>query len=102
MLKTRQERKHIQRWQCLIDMAIGILFIIIFSAGLLIGYVARVFIVRKTKYAGTILVVETPEKTIFSLELDDDPSYLEDMDEVMFKISKHPTMTAPSQDNHGL
>jgi hypothetical protein len=79
------------------------LVIIAFTAGIFAGYLARVFLAKKIhemNYAGTMLVVKTPEKTIFSLELEGDPEALETQDEVIFKVSRHPLMT--SHDNHGV
>jgi hypothetical protein len=79
------------------------LLIIAFTVGVFLGYMARVFLAKKIhdmNYAGTMLVVKTPEKTIFSLELEGDPEALETQDEVVFKVSRHPLMT--SHDNHGV
>jgi hypothetical protein len=56
-----------------------------------------VFIVRKTGYGGVILITETEEKKIFSLELDGDPNDLADRDEVIFRVSEH-----PSSKKHGV
>jgi hypothetical protein len=79
------------------------LVVIAFSTGIFIGYIVRVFLAKKIhqmNYAGTMLVVKTPEKTIFSLELEGDPEALETHDEVVFKVSRHPSMA--SHDNHGV
>jgi len=68
-----------------------------FSLGTMVGYICRVFLVRKTGYTGTILVTQTEDKKIFSLELAGDPEDLEDEDEVIFRVSKHPSVTGLSQ-----
>ena len=52
--------------------------------------------ISSTKYndnlsGGTIVVSETEEKKIFSLELDGDPEELEPGDEVKFKVVKGPS-----------
>ena len=79
------------------------LIVIAFAIGIFLGYLARVFLAKKIhqmNYAGRMLVVKTPEKTIYSLELEGDPEALETQDEVVFKVSRHPLMT--SHDNHGV
>ena len=65
-----------------------------FSIGVVFGYIARVHLVHSTEYAGTILVTQTEDKKIFSLELDTDPDTLEDADEVLFKVNAHPSVKA--------
>jgi hypothetical protein len=82
-----------------VDMALVVLFIIVFSLGLILGYVIRVFL-TKHQYSGTINVTETPEKIVYSLELDYAPEELEKQKEATFRINIHPTMM--SHDNHGL
>jgi hypothetical protein len=51
------------------------------------------------KYSGTIQVKKFPDKTLFSLELDDEPETLETKDEVIFRVN---TEKSDSQGNHGL
>lgn len=83
-----------------VDMTIGVLFIIVFTAGVIAGWSARVFL-SKHQYSGTINVTETPEKIIYSLDLDYAPEDLENRKEATFRISKHPSVGL-SHDNHGL
>jgi hypothetical protein len=78
-------------------MLVILALIAAFTLGTFIGYICRVFLVRKTGYTGIILVTQTEEKKIFSLELSGDPDDLEDQDEVIFKVSKHPSVNGPSQ-----
>ena len=79
-----------------------LLFFLVFSFGTLCGYICRVFLVRKMGYSGVILISQTEDKKIFSLELNSDPDDLEDQDEVIFKVSTHPSVEEVSQENHGL
>jgi hypothetical protein len=73
-----------------------VLLVVVFSVGTLFGYICRVFIVRKMGYTGTILITETEDKKVFTLELAGDPNDLEDEDEVIFKV------VTPSQEKHSL
>lgn len=73
------------------------LVIVIFTLGVFVGYICRVLIVKKAGYGGIILITETEEKKIFSLELNGDPEDLVDRDEVIFKVSEH-----PSSKKHGV
>jgi hypothetical protein len=73
-----------------------VLLVIVFSVGTLLGYICRVFLVRKMGYTGTILVTEAEDKKIFTLELNDDPDNLQDEDEVIFKVK------TASQEKHSL
>lgn len=41
---------------------------------------------RSSKYSGAINVTDSAEKTMYSLELDQDPASLKDMEEVRFKV----------------
>ena len=74
-----------------------LLSLLAFSLGTLCGYIIRVFLVHKTEYGGAILITQTEDKKIFSLELDVDPDVLEDQDEVLFKVSAHPSVKGLSQ-----
>ena len=78
-------------------MLVILAIIAAFTLGTMAGYICRVFLVRKMGYTGVILVTQTEEKKIFSLELEGDPDDLEDQDEVLFKVSKHPSVDGPSQ-----
>lgn len=68
-----------------------------YTIGTIFGYVCRVFLVRKMRYSGVIIITDTEDKKIFSLELDTDPDVLEVQDEVIFKVVANPSEKGPSQ-----
>jgi hypothetical protein len=64
-----------------------IIYILIFYAGLIIGYLLRVWLTHKfTDYTGTIIVTHEEEKTVYSLILDDYPDVLQFKKEVVFRV----------------
>ena len=40
------------------------------------------------EYSGTILITESSDKTLYSLELDDDPAVLDQKEKVIFRVEK--------------
>jgi hypothetical protein len=66
-----------------------ILYVFIFSSGVLVGYLGRVWITHKfTDYSGTIIVDtdDLRETTVYSLVLEDYPEKLEFKKEVVFRV----------------
>jgi hypothetical protein len=60
--------------------------IIIFYFGVIMGYLLKMVLVRKSKYGGTIYVTHNEEKTLYSLELDDYPEGIAFKKEIVFKV----------------
>lgn len=58
----------------------------IFYAGVFIGFFLLKKLVFNRMYSGTIHVIVNPDKTLFSLELDDNPEDLMFRSEVLFKV----------------
>jgi hypothetical protein len=64
-----------------------LIYLLILNLGILIGYGARVWMVRRfTDYTGTIHVSKNEEKTVYSLILDEYPEKLEFKKEVVFRV----------------
>lgn len=60
---------------------------IIFSVGVSVGYLLKAwFTIRFRDYSGTIFVEKDEEKTLYSLELDDDPETLQFRKILTFKV----------------
>ncbi len=66
--------------------------------GALLGISTNQYGKSGAKYDGTINVTQTPDKTLYSLDLNQDPSMLENKSEVSFKVAQNP----PSQPKQGL
>lgn len=69
-----------------------LVYLLIFSAGTLVGYLGRVWMAHRfVDYSGTIVVDtdDLTDKTVYSLVLDDYPEKLEFKKEVVFRIDKH-------------
>lgn len=58
----------------------------IFYIGLIIGLILQKWIASRRSYSGAIKIIQNPDKTVFSLELDEDPDTIALMDEVIFKV----------------
>jgi len=61
-------------------------FAIVFYIGLFIGLIIQRWLRRGKSYSGIIQVTRTPDKTLFSLELEEDPEMIAYKDEVIFKV----------------
>lgn len=59
---------------------------IAFYIGLFAGIVLQRWLVRNKSYSGIITVTRTPDKTLYSLELNDDPEMIAYVPEVVFKV----------------
>lgn len=60
--------------------------IFIFMLGIVVGYLIEMMLVRKRVATGSIFVSHQDEKTIYSLELDSDPSIISSYKYVLFEV----------------
>lgn len=60
-------------------------FVLIFYVGMICGFFLNHWLGTR-EYDGVIHVEKTPEKTIYSLEIDDEPEAIELMNKVTFKV----------------
>ena len=65
---------------------IYVYFAIVFYAGVFAGFILHKLLGRVRSYSGVININKFPDKTVFSLELDEDPEELAFKDEVIFKV----------------
>ena len=67
-----------------------LIYIGVFWGGLLVGvifgYLLRHWMLSMQSFSGTMRVTKTNEKTIYSLELEEDPEMLAFKPEVVFKV----------------
>jgi len=74
-----------------------IVFICIaFCLGVLVGTIVVLFL-KNRMYSGTINVMKTDDKIVYSLELEHDPEELQHKQDVKFKVNKHPSAEDSSQ-----
>jgi hypothetical protein len=71
---------------------------------LLIGFVlglftGKVVYARNYKQSGELVITETNDKTIFTLELDGDPNKLKKQDQVVFRIVKRGSLRVLNRDS---
>lgn len=64
-----------------IGLCVGVFYI-----GLLVGMVLHKWLASRRVRSGTIFITVNPDKTLFSLELTEEPDSLIGMDEVIFKV----------------
>lgn len=57
-----------------------------FYLGLFVGVIIQRWLRYKASYSGTMFVIKGEEKTVYSLELDEDPIAFQDRAEVIFKV----------------
>jgi len=65
---------------------IYVLCIAIFWGGLFVGYMAHYWVTSMQTFSGTMRVIRDEEKTVYSLELDEDPEELAYKPMVIFKV----------------
>lgn len=65
---------------------IWVYLVIAFYIGVFAGFILHRWLGRRSSYSGTIQVIRNPDKTLFSLELDEDPEMIAFKDEVIFKV----------------
>ena len=63
-----------------------LIYIIIFYAGVFIGYLMHWWLLYRASISGTIFVTHDHEKTLYSLELADYPEKLEFKKQVVFNV----------------
>lgn len=61
-------------------------YILVAGSAMLLMWVILFSIGRKKTYSGTIKVIPSEGKLIYSLELEEDPIVLQNMREVIFKV----------------
>lgn len=64
-----------------------VIYVLIFYAGAMIGFLIRNWIASKTHYDGMILVTKTEGKTMYTLVLDDYPDKLEFKKKVILSVN---------------
>ena|GEM_PF-3636388 len=62
------------------------LFLVGMLVGGLLGFFAHYWLISMQTFQGTIHITRAPDKTVFSLELDDDPEELAYKPMVIFKV----------------
>lgn len=63
-----------------------LIYIFILSIGLVGGFLLKVLLSRKTSHSGILVITKHEEKTVYSLELDEDPDNFEFKKTVTFKV----------------
>jgi hypothetical protein len=64
-----------------------LIYILIFDAGLFLGYVIKAYLQYRTGYNGALLITEKQDdKKVYSLMLDDYPEKIEFKKEVILKV----------------
>lgn len=66
-------------WRILID-------IVVLYFGFVVGFLVSELIRRNKSISGTIYVIRTDEKTLYSLELTEEPEMIEFKKKVIFKV----------------
>jgi hypothetical protein len=59
---------------------------IAFYVGLFLGLILQRWLARSRNFSGVIKVTRYPDKTLFSLELDEDPEMIAYLDAVIFRV----------------
>lgn len=60
--------------------------VLIWTGGLIVGFLLRVWIGKVTGYTGTIFVSRDAQKTVYTLELEEYPDEIRFKKEVVFKV----------------
>ena len=63
---------------------------------MLVGTIVVLFL-KNRMYSGTINVLKSDDKIVYSLELEHDPEELEHKQDVVFRVNKHPSVEDSSQ-----
>lgn len=63
-----------------------IIYVLIYSFGLGVGFFLKWWLGYRASYTGTIYVTKTQEKTLYSLELNEYPEEIVFKKEVVFKV----------------
>lgn len=75
------------------DKVVGSIIVIDTFLGALLNLSSKAYNSSDAKFDGSINVVETPEKKMYSLVVDGDPADLDKKDEAVFKVNKEPLET---------
>jgi len=75
---------------------IWVYLVIAFYLGVFAGVILHKLLGRVKSYSGIINVTKTEEKTLFSLELNENPEMIAYQDEVIFKV-----VTSEENDDRG-
>lgn len=77
----------LQHWNNTMNVVLLIFgAIIIFSIGVVLGFILCSILRRRSGYAGVLKVIKEGNGVLYSLELQDDPESLELEDEIVFKV----------------
>lgn len=63
-----------------------LIYFLILNIGFVIGFLLKALLFRMDRYSGNIFIFKNEEKTMYSLELDEDPENLALKKEVLFRI----------------
>lgn len=75
------------------------IYILVFGLGVFVAFLIDGWLTRRIRYSGTIVITKSPAKTLFSLEMSEDPLPLEFKKAVIFKVE---VRDVPSDDDEGL
>lgn len=64
-------------------------YILVFYFGVAGGFFLKVWLNKKKAFGGTIYVKEAPDKTVYTLEVTNDPENLKYQDQILFKIAPY-------------
>ena len=71
-------------------MQVGILeifiWLILFCVGICAGMIIHVILRRLHRYSGVMMITHEDEKTTYALELFGEPSLMDHMNEIIFKV----------------
>jgi hypothetical protein len=74
--------------------------IAILVIGFVLGlFTGKVVYARNYKQSGELVITETNDKTVFTLELDTDPNKLKRQDRVVFRVVKRGSLRVLSRDS---
>lgn len=69
------------------EQVLGTILAVETFIGAILGLSTRQYVNSGAKYSGAINVIETPDKTVYSLDLDHAPEELAKKDEAIFKVN---------------
>lgn len=61
-------------------------YVVIFYAGLAVGFFLKGWLLNKSGFDGDIIVTKEGDKTLYSLELHEDPRLIQYQNEVILKV----------------
>ena len=60
--------------------------VLIYILGFLVGFLVKTWLYRRTSYTGVMHIIDSEEKTVYSLELNEYPEEIRFKKEVVFKV----------------